>query len=84
MPEAFRESLLELLSEAYTGPNHAYTWLIGNEPGSGLLGTLQKLSAEEASRAGPSGKAVAAHTRHLRWSLAHANAFARSETPTGS
>jgi len=83
MPGAFRESLLELLSEAYTGPNHAHTWFIGNEPGSGLLGTLAKLSAEEASRTGPSGTTVAAHTEHLRWSLAHANAFARGETPPG-
>lgn len=32
----------------------------------------------------PSGTTVAAHTQHLRWSLAHANAFARGETPTGS
>ena len=84
MPEAFKESLLELLSEAYTGPNHAYTWFIGNEPGSGLFGTLDGLSAEDASRAQNHGSTVAAHTEHLRWSLAHANAFARGETPPGS
>lgn len=84
MPEAFKESLLELLSEAYTGPNHAYTWFIGNEPGSGLFGTLEKLSAEAASKEQPSGTTVAAHTEHLRWSLAHANAFARGEVPAGN
>ncbi len=84
MPEAFKESLLELLSEAYTGPNHAYTWFIGNEPGSGLFGTLDGLSAEDASRARSHNSTVAAHTEHLRWSLAHANAFARGETPPGS
>lgn len=84
MPGAFKESLLELFSEAYTGPNHPYTWFIGNEAGSGLFGTLEKLSTEDASRVQPSGTTVAAHTEHLRWSLAHANTFARGETPTGS
>lgn len=83
MPEVFEESLLELLSEAYTGPNHAHTWFIGNKPGSGLFGTLDALSAEAASKEQPSGTAVAAHTEHLRWSPAHANAFARGEVPTG-
>lgn len=80
---AFKASLLELFSEAYTGPNHPYTWFIGNEPGSGIFGTLSSLSAADASRAGLSGATVAAHTEHLRWSLAHANAFARGETPAG-
>ena len=71
----------ELFSEAYTGPNHAYTWFIGNEPGSGLFGTLENVSADDASSRQPSGSTVAAHTEHLRWSLAVANAFARGETP---
>jgi hypothetical protein len=84
MPEAFKESLLELLSEAYTGPNHTYTWFIGNGPGSGLFGTLDGISAEDASRAQPYGSTVAAHTEHLRWSLAHANVFARGEVPAGN
>jgi hypothetical protein len=79
--DVFRDTLLELLSEAYTGPNHAHTWFIGNEPGSGLFGTLEGLSAEDASRVQSHGSTVAAHTEHLRWSLAHANAFARGETP---
>lgn len=84
MLDLFRTSLLELLSEAYTGPNHAYTWFIGNEPGSGLFGTLDALSAEDASRAQAHGSTIAAHTEHLRWGLAHANAFARGEVPAGS
>ena len=84
MLDLFRTSLLELLSEAYTGPNHAYTWFISNEPGSGLLGTLENVSAENASSRQPSGTTIAAHTEHLRWSLAHANAFARGEVPPGT
>jgi hypothetical protein len=81
MEAIFKEALLELFSEAYTGPNHAYTWFIDNAPGSGLFGTLGALSAEEASRPGPSGATIAAHAEHLRWSLALANAFARGEEP---
>lgn len=83
MTEAFKDALLELFSEAYTGPNRAYTWFTDNKPESGLFGTLETLNAEDASREGPSGATVAAHTEHLRWSLAHANAFARVETPEG-
>ncbi len=82
MLDLFKTSLLELLSEAYTGPTHAYTWFISNEPGSGILGTLENVSAENASSRQPSGTTLAAHTEHLRWSLAQANAFARGETPT--
>ena len=84
MLDLFKTSLLELFSEAYTGPNHAHTWFIGNEPGSGILGTLGNVSAENASSRPPSGTTLAAHTEHLRWSLAHANAFARGEVPTGT
>lgn len=69
MPDAFKEALLELFSEAYTGPNHAYTWFFDNKPGSGLFGTLAPLSAEAASEEGPSSTTIAAHTEHLRWSL---------------
>ena len=73
--------IAELFSEAYTGPNHAYTWFISSEPDSGILGTLQSVGAEDASRRQPSGSTIAAHTEHLRWSLALANAYTRGETP---
>ncbi len=79
--ETLTTILAELFSEAYTGPNHAYTWFINNEPGSGLLGTLENVSAEEASSRQPSGSSIAAHTEHVHWSLALANAFTRGETP---
>ena len=79
--ETLTKIIAELFSEAYTGPNHAYTWFIGNKPDSGLLGTLETVSAEDASRRQPSGSGIAAHTEHLRWSLAAANAYTRGETP---
>lgn len=82
--ETFRSVLRELFGEAYTGPNQTYTWFIDNKPDSGILGTLSGLSAEDAARKGPTGSTIAAHTEHLRWSLALANAFTRGENPTPS
>jgi hypothetical protein len=81
METMLRETLLELFSEAYTGPTHDYTWFIDNAPGSGLFGTLSSLSAKQASQEGPSGATIAAHAEHLRWSLELANRYARGEQP---
>lgn len=82
--DVFRGVLLELFAEAYTGPNGPNTWFIDNRPGSGLLGTLEGLSAEDASKESSSGSTIAAHTEHLRWSLALTNAYVRGENPTPS
>jgi hypothetical protein len=80
--ETFRKVLLELVSEAYDGPNKAYTWFIDNAPKSGVLGTLEDISSEEASRTFvENGSSIAAHTEHLRWSLALSNAYMRGEQP---
>lgn len=84
MTETLRNVVLELFSEAYTGPNGPQGWFIDNRPGSGLFGTLEGVSAEDASRLSPSGSTVAAHTEHLRWSLALTNAYVRGENPTPS
>lgn len=80
----FRNVLLELFQEAYTGPNGPYTWFIDNRPDSGLFGTLEQVSAEDASRPSPTGSSIAAHAEHLRWSLALTNAYVRGENPTPS
>jgi hypothetical protein len=80
--EKFRKVLLELLGEAYDGPNHSYTWFIDNAPKSGMLGTLEDITSEEASRTFiESGSSIAAHTEHVRWSLALSNAYMRGEQP---
>lgn len=84
MTEVLKSVLLELFAEAYTGPNGPHTWFIDNRPGSGLFGTLDGVSAQDASRPSPSGSTVAAHTEHLRWSLALTNAYVRGENPTPS
>jgi hypothetical protein len=80
--ENFRKVLLELFSEAYDGPNHSYTWFIDNAPKSGMLGTLEDITNEEASRTFvENGSSIAAHTEHVRWSLALSNAYMRGEQP---
>ena len=82
--DLFRSVLLELFTEAYTGPNGPQGWFIDNRPGSGLFGTFNGVSAEDASRESPSGSSIAAHAEHLRWSLALTNAYVRGENPTPS
>ena len=84
MTETLRNVLLELFTEAYTGPNGPHTWFVDNKPGSGLFGTLDGVSAGDASRPSPTGSSIAAHAEHLRWSLALTNAYIRGENPTPS
>ena len=71
------QSITTLFSEAYAGPaNPSSTWFIDNEPDSGILGLIAKVTASEASwstnRNHP-GTTIAAHVEHLRWSLENAN-----------
>lgn len=78
--DPFVQSMLALFTEAYQGSPYSYTWFI--EGKECLFETLKPLSAEQASQAvGRDGSTIAAHTEHLRWSLALANAFARGEHP---
>jgi hypothetical protein len=80
--ETFRKVLLELFTEAYDGPSKDYTWFIDNKPKSGMLGTLEDITSEEASRTFiENGSSIAAHTEHVRWSLALSNAYMRGEQP---
>ena len=81
--QLFKQAFLELFTEAYAGPaDHSSTWFTNNEPDAALFGTLRHLSAEEASTPpAPGVSTVAAHTEHLRWSLALANAYVRGEMP---
>ena len=74
--------IIEFLDEVYDGPSHPITWFINNDPESGLLGTVKKLTAEEAST--PiidNGTTIAAHVEHLRWSLNKTKSFLRGENP---
>jgi hypothetical protein len=76
---SFLNSVVHLLTEAYTGPpDPSSTWFIDNEPDSGILGIIAHVSAAEASKSvdgsGEPGTTIAANVEHLRWSLAMMNA----------
>lgn len=81
-------SIIVLLTEAYTGPpDPSSTWWIDNEPDSGILGVLNRVSAQQASTSvdasDASGSTIASNAEHLRWSLAQANAALRGEPYEG-
>jgi hypothetical protein len=76
------DSILVLLTEAYAGPpDPKATWFIDNEPDSGVLGVLSKVTAAEASisvdGSGKSGSTIASNAEHLRWTLENMNATIR-------
>jgi hypothetical protein len=78
--DIFVESIQTLLAEAYAGKDTSPTWFIDKGEHSGVLGTLETLSAAEASKTVVAGgSSIAAHTNHLRWSLAMANAMMRGQ-----
>jgi hypothetical protein len=73
------QSIVSLLTEAYSGPpDPSETWFIDNEPDSGILGLISKVTSVEASisvdGSGKPGSTIASNVEHLRWSLANANA----------
>ncbi|HEX2205090.1 MAG TPA: DinB family protein, partial [Longimicrobium sp.] len=74
-------SILTLLAEGFEGPEDPkHTWFVNNEAGCGVFGTLDRLSAAEASREpGPGRSTAAAHAEHLRFSLDLYTRFVRGE-----
>jgi hypothetical protein len=73
---------VELLSELLIGPDPKWTWIVSNEPNSGVLGVLDNLSAEQASTPpAPGRRSVAAHAGHLLFSLDAATRRLRGENP---
>ena len=69
--QPFTRACLDLLDESLTGPADPHrTWIVSNEPASGFLGTLDQLSAEDASRAPvPGARTIAAHAQHELFAL---------------
>ena len=50
--QSYLTACLDLLDESLIGPaDPKHTWVVSNEPASGMVGTLDGLSAEQASRA---------------------------------
>jgi hypothetical protein len=71
-PPAVTVSLLtRMLREAFEGPPGPWTYFTDTAPGTGVFGTINGLSAVQASqRGGPGHTTIAGHVRHLSSSLA--------------
>ena len=81
--ESFVEAIASLLEEVHVGPpDPRATWITSNRPGSGLLGTLDALSASLASKPpAPGTNTIAAHSAHLLFSLSLALRAMHGENP---
>ena len=81
--ESYVRASLDLLDESLTGPADPHrTWVVSSEPASGLLGTLDALSAEDASRPPvPGARTIAAHAQHELFALDLARHRLEGENP---
>ncbi len=72
-----RLALSRLFSELVDGTNERGAAFVLNSGDAGLLRSLDKLSATEASQSVNGGATIAAHAQHLRYGLSLMNAWAR-------
>jgi hypothetical protein len=73
--------LVKLLSELLDGPASDASWVL-NPGDAGLLASLDRLSAAQASTTPPSGAAsIAAHVDHLRYGFELTNRWSQGEQP---
>lgn len=79
-PISIGPSLTTLLDELLHGPPASAAYML-NSGDPGLLGSLEHVSAEEASRALHDGATVAAHVDHLHFGLSLMNRWAAGEDP---
>jgi hypothetical protein len=70
-------SLTGLFSELIDGPTRKGGAFVLNSGDIGLLRSLDKLSADAASRSTNDGATIAAHAQHLRFGLSLMNRWAR-------
>jgi hypothetical protein len=79
MAADLQNALSTLLTELVDGPPGEATWIL-NTADRGLLKSLDRLSAEEASTPTPlGGPPIAAHVDHLRYALELFNRWNRGE-----
>jgi len=71
------ESLTTLFSELVNGAASGGGAYVLNSGDAGLLRSLDKLSASDASHSVHGGATIAAHTQHLRYGLSLMNRWAR-------
>jgi hypothetical protein len=70
--------MVTLLRELLYGPAKEDAWVL-NPGDAGLLASLEKLSAEEASVQHDGRSSIAAHVDHLRYGLSLVNRWVRGE-----
>jgi hypothetical protein len=73
-------TLTTLLGEFIDGPPAEAAYML-NRGDSGLLRSLDKLTAREASAGVPGGASIAAHVDHLRYGLLLMNRWTAGENP---
>lgn len=76
-------TLATLLAELVDGASKDGGYML-NAGDAGILGSLEKLSAAEASAPTPTGSSIAAHVDHLRYGLSVMNRWSNGENPFGS
>ena len=69
-----------LLKETFEGPEGNGSWYTESKPGSGLFGTLEGISAEDASIP-VNGTTIAAQTDHTRYYIWVARSYMSGEVP---
>lgn len=74
------EAVKVLLKETFDGPGGNGSWYTESKPGSGIFGTIEKLTAKEASIP-VQGTTIAAHTDHTRYYLWMGNTYMKGEKP---
>jgi hypothetical protein len=70
-PVVIASLLARILREAFEGPPGPWTYFTDTSAAAGVFGTINELSAAEASRpSGPAGTTIAGHVHHVCSSLA--------------
>jgi hypothetical protein len=77
------KTLSTLLAELVDGASKAGGYML-NPGDEGLLRSLEKLSAVDASARTPTGSSIAAHVDHVRYGLSLMNRWSQGENPFGS
>src|SRR6476646_10021209 len=76
-------TLATLFSELVNGAPKDGAYIL-NAGDDGLLGSLDKLSAQAASALTVTGSSIAAHVDHLRYGLSLMNRWSAGENPFGT
>ncbi|MBC7783237.1 MAG: DinB family protein [Burkholderiales bacterium] len=83
--KTFRTATATVLTEICDGPVDAkLTWVVSNTPGSGVLGTVSALNAEQAKhRPAGASHSVAEHVAHMVFALKLARQYAAGTIAPG-